>query len=512
MIMHPIQPFLEGRVLDFREFNKFGDEGTNVYAAFNDKVSEDGKGFVSYMWPKLEQGEGDQPKESYVRLFEPWQWIIGTDVYVDDIMKTVVMHGDDLTREVVTSAAVFWGIALIAIVFMIMVLNSVLKSLTLPINDVVEWSKNIAEGDLTQRLRRVNKSEIGRQALFLNQAIDSLSHLLRNIKDVFYDTSAIKEELAASSEETLATTTQIGTNLNQVTEISEKLSRGVSSSSAVVGNLSSGITSLERQISQQSTAVTQSSAAIEEMIASIQNVAATSSSKEQASIQLMEITGDGQKRMMTIAETMSRIGASTDEMLSIINVINDISAQSNLLAMNAAIEAAHAGETGRGFAVVADEIRKLALTSSEHAKRIQISLNANITDIQEMVSLSSQSRESFETLSAEVKNVAGALAEISNTMLEMAGGSKEIAASINTLRNITSAVQTGAVEMQSGSDVLTGSLGGLTDITQGVNNTVVEISSSTEEISTLINDLNTKVQTIVERIDKIGSEVNQFRV
>ena len=514
MVMHPTVPTLDNQVLDNPNYDTVGEEKKNLFVAFNDEVADDGEGYVAYLWPKpTEDGlTSDQPKESYVRLFDSWQWIIGTGVYIDDIDVIVEARQDELNRQIAVSAVIFAIIALVSVAVMLFVLHFTLNAMTRPIGEIVDWSKNLASGDLTRRLEYVNESEVGMQSSFLNDAAESLAKLVRNIKGVSDAVVSMKEDLAASSQETSAAIQEISSNLAEVANQFDALSGSIDGSSTAASQITANISSLESQIMQQSTAVSQSSAAIEQMLASINNVAQTSTTKHDAATQLMTITNEGQHRMVTMSETVTKIGATTDEMLAIINIINDVSSQSNMLAMNAAIEAAHAGESGRGFAVVADEIRKLAQNSADHAKRIQTTLNDNISDIQALVGLSSDTRDTFDTLSEEVKNVAGALAEISNTMLELAQGSKEIVSVIETLQNISAEVQTGSREMKSGSGVITDSVGNVLQVSQSVNNAVAEITSGTDQISLSMVNLNDKIQAIVERIEELGTQVDQFAV
>ena len=512
MVMHPTVPDLDGQILDNPNYNSAGAERKNLFVAFNDVVEADGEGYVDYMWPKpTEDGlTEEQPKDSYVRLFEPWQWIIGTGVYIDDIDAAVSAKEIAMQRDLRRSIGVFIGITLILLAISLAVLNFVFSAITRPISHVVNWSRNLASGNLTERLGGITKSEIGVQSQNLNEAAESIQQLVSNIGGVATEADTIKGSLSATSEETAASISEITSNLTSVGRQVENLNDQIEDSTSAINQISANISSLEGQISDQASVVEQSASAIEEMMASIRSVSGTSEERRGTAENLLSITENGREKMASTRNRVADIGKSIDEMLEVISLINVISSQLNLLSMNAAIEAAHAGESGRGFAVVADEIRKLAESSSENARLVATRLEQNIEDIKALVGISEESTTAFDRIGTEVKTVVQAFTEIASAMVENSKGSQEILDAIGRLRNVTVEVREGSQEMARGSTLITDAFRKVAQISTEVTNALGEITSGTDQINSGMNALNDEVREMVSKIDELGNQLSKF--
>ena len=512
MVMHPTVPTLDGTVLDSPNYNTVGEEKKNLFVAFNEVCKADGEGFVRYMWPKpTEDGlTEDQPKESYVRLFEPWQWIVGTGLYVDDIDVEAAEKETALQKNVSRSILYFALIAVGLTAFSLVLLNFILRQVTKPVSEVVEWSRGLSAGDLTRRLSYVNNSEIGTQSKNLNSAADSIKEIIDTIKGVVNTADGMRNEVSASAEETSAAFEQISANLGSVANQFNKLTKTVEDSSAAVTEITSNIGSLDTIIARQMTSVTESSSAMEEMMAAINNVTNTSNEKRNATTDLMSILADGKDKLASMNQVASTLGKSIDEMMEVTAIINNITSQSNMLSMNAAIEAAHAGDSGKGFSVVADEMRVLSSSTAENAKRIEATLTNNIDIIEKLLQQSADTGTAFGRIETGVNDLADALTEISNAMVELSEGSSEVIQAVEEMRNISSEVQNGSVEMGRGNTIVTDSIADVVNISQEVGNAISEISTGTDEINIAVNSLNSKVREMLESIAEIRSGVDKF--
>ena len=513
MVMHPTAPQLDGQVLDSPNYNTVGAEKKNLFVAFNDVCSDYGEGFVDYMWPKPTKDglTEDQPKTSFVRLFEPWQWIVGTGVYIDDINAEAVIKEAAVEMDVRRSLLIFALISAITLAAAILIFTFILRAVTRPITEVVDWSRELAKGNLTNRLSFINESEVGIQSKNLNEAADSIANLVTALKGTAERADGMKSELAASSEETSASFSEISANLESVARQFEQLNRNVEDTSSAANQISSNINSLEGQISRQIASVTQSSTAMEQIMASINNVARTSDEKGKAASGLIDVLADGRGALTTMNQTVTNLGKSIDEMMEVISLINVITSQSKMLSMNAAIEAAHAGDSGKGFSVVADEMRLLASSASENAKSIETTLNTNIQEIGNLMSVNAKTGEAFDRIESEVTELADALTEISHAMAELADGTHEILTAVENMRNISAEVQAGSIEMTRGSNVVTKSITNVVDISQEVGNAITEINTGTDQINIAMNTLNDRVRGVIDNIADIRSEVNKFR-
>jgi len=512
MVMHPTVPSLDGTILDNPNYDTVGEEKKNLFVAFNEVCHAEGEGYVRYMWPKpTEDGlTEDQPKESYVRLFEPWQWIVGTGLYVDDIGVEAAHKEMELQKDVSRSVLYFSLIAVVLTALLLFVFNFILRQVTKPVSEVVEWSRSLSIGDLTKRLNYVNKSEIGTQSKNLNAAADSIKEIIDTIKRVVNTADGMRSEVSASAEETSAAFEQISANLGSVANQFNQLTKTVEDSSAAVSEITSNIGSLDTIIARQMTSVTESSSAMEEMMAAINNVTNTSNEKRSATTDLISILADGKDKLASMSQVTSTLGKSIDEMMEVTAIINNITSQSNMLSMNAAIEAAHAGDSGKGFSVVADEMRVLSSSTAENAKRIEATLTNNIEIIEKLLQQSGETGEAFGRIETGVNDLANALTEISNAMGELSEGSSEVIQAVEEMRNISSEVQNGSVEMGRGNAIVTESMSNVVNISQEVGNAISEISAGTDQINIAVNSLNSKVRGMLESISEIQSGVNKF--
>ena len=432
MVMHATVPALDGKLLNEDRFNKatfahYGTDGQsvasldrkNLFVAMVDVVEKSDHGFVEYLWPKPIAGGGVTenlyPKLSYVKKFAAWQWVIGTGVYIDDV--------DAAFRK---EAAVLLGVGLLlaalVLIPLLMLRANLLKLLGGEPQQAVNLVRRIAAGDLTMTIPVRN----GDQESLLAGMRDMEANLRRMIEEIVSESNVMARDaeiLAASSQ------------------------------------------SIRESAQEQSSAAQAISAAIEQMTVSIDQVATSAGDANTIAGESDKQAEQGGQIIQQATDEMGRLSAAvnesserireleklSEEISSVINVIKEIADQTNLLALNAAIEAARAGEQGRGFAVVADEVRKLAeRTTASTAEiggtiaRIQAgthhaveSMNSGVRQASQSMALATEAGSSIGRIREGAKRVTHVVTDISTAIREQSMASNDIANRVERIAQMT---------------------------------------------------------------------------
>jgi len=368
------------------------------------------------------------------------------------------------------------------------------------------------DGDLTRDLEVGSEDLIGELAESFNGFLHNMKFIIGNIKNATKKTVDAKESLSATAEQTSAAVVEITANVSGVKNQFTTLDENIYSTSEATDKIQEVISNLENQVEDQSSAVEESTAAINEMVASLVNVAGITRNKKDATDKLVNITKVGGEKLSETTKIVDDVNSSISAISEMVTVINGISSQTNLLSMNAAIEAAHAGDAGKGFAVVADEIRKLAETSAENAKGIGKELTEIVNKIVSAASSSKATGLAFEEILNEVIAVSHALAEIDSSALELSKGGEQIMEAMQLLGNVTVEVKDGSSKMAEGTGSIVKSMQLLTRVSSEALGSMDEISSGTEEISLALNELTNLTNTLNDASVSLESEVDKFKI
>ena len=430
-----------------------------------------------------------------------WSVMIATtDTY---IMKEV----NKLTRNTVLIAGI--AILLTAIIIFI-----ALSSVTKPIVKVADTLKDIAKGagDLTHTINIDSKDEIGRMAKYFNQALEKIKDMVINIKLQAKALSDIGADLASNMNETAAAMHEINTNIQSIKSRVINQSAGVTETNATMEQITVNIDKLNGHVERQTSSVSQSSSAIEEMLANIQSVTQTLVKNGDNVNELTDSSEVGRSGLQEVASDIQEIARESEGLLEINSVMENIASQTNLLSMNAAIEAAHAGEAGKGFAVVADEIRKLAENSGEQSKTISTVLKKIKASIDKITVSTDNVLKKFEAIDSSVRTVAEQEENIRNAMEEQGEGSKQILEAIGHVNEITLLVKDGSHQMLEGSSEVIRESKNLEKSTQEITGGMNEMAQGAEQINTAIHSVNELCNKNRENIDLLVKEVSRFKV
>jgi len=442
MVMHPIKPALEGKDLT----NNKDPDGKALFVDMVNIVKRSGEGFIPYKWPKPGK-EKPVEKIAFVKGFSQWQWIIGSGVYLDSIDAAFSEQ-----RNLIVISATIMIIAVILLSYFIG------KSILIPTRLAADMMKDISqgEGDLTRKLSESGNDEISELSrsfnLFALKMRESLAHVSQSANDVSEHAHTVDESSRTSHsfiELQNDSSTQVAAAMEQMTHQIHDVSRNAEAAEQAAKDAAQNASTGKNVVAQTITA-------IETLSSNIETVS--------------RVTED-------LANESHNIG-------SVLDVIRSISEQTNLLALNAAIEAARAGEHGRGFAVVADEVRTLASRTGQSTDEIQ----AMITKLQEGAKAAVEAVKSSQALSVSTVDQASS----ANTSLN------EIERLVSIITEMNSQIAR-ATEQQ-------------TQAADEVNLRINELSQSTEQSLNNTKQLTNASDNLKQSSQELSSVVNRFKL
>jgi methyl-accepting chemotaxis protein len=417
-------------------------------------------------------------------------------------------------KEVHTMTRFTIILAAIALVITAIIVYFVLNSTTKPIVKVADTLKDISEGegDLTKRINNPSKDEVGDLSRYFNLTIEKIKNLVLLIKKQSGVLSEIGNDLASNMTETAASVNEITANIQSIKSRVISQSASVTETNATMEQVMANINRLNGHVDNQSRNVSQASSAIEEMVANISSVTSTLVNNAANVKTLKDASEVGRNGLQEVSADIQEIARESEGLLEINAVMENIASQTNLLSMNAAIEAAHAGESGKGFAVVADEIRKLAESSGEQSKTIGNILKKIAESIKKITKSTDNVLARFEAIDSGVKTVALQEENIRNAMEEQGEGSKQVLGGVSNVNEITRQVMGSSEEMLDGSKEVMKESQNLEKVTQEITGGMNEMASGADQVNTAVNHVNEISAKNREAIDILMKEVSRFKV
>lgn len=436
-----------------------------------------------------------------LHYYEPWDW------YTGYIVTNTERYA--LLRQFLL---VLGGALLLVALLSVLVYIFTIRRMLSPLLRVEDALREYGEGDLRSRVNVSRHDELGRIASGINQFAVNLSGIVNSIAESSRSSVTVERSLNESAESASQLMGDITGGTKEISGRVDRLNELMITSNDSVERISSEIEALSNRIEDQFAAVTQSTSSIEEMSSSLGNVAAITQSKRASAERLIATAHSGGEQLGQTTDAIQALLQKVDSISEFITIIQNVANQTNLLAMNAAIEAAHAGEAGRGFAVVADEIRKLAEEAATNSTSTAASLGEIVEQVEHAARSGTGTRQAFEEIEQEIQTVANSLDEIAASASELSTGSDEVMNAMQLLQDVSTDVRDGSSTVRKETTSVSAAISDLADLSSEVRSLSSRIAEQAEGAAGALGTVREGVSSLHRTSESLADQIKIFTV
>lgn len=442
-------------------------------------------------------------KKYYVQAFAipELHWKLAIFMESSEVMERFYQFLRDISIVTLAVLVTFLGISFF-----------ISRRITGYLNKIQLLFRQMAAGDITGRFYIKGNDELALLMTDYNTAMDNISEVIQSLIHETESMQNIGNDLHRNMTNTSSAINEISSTITSVKRQAGTQAESVAQTGGLVQNIINDIRQLDDEVEMQTASISHSSASVEKMVANIVSITQTLEKNNELIKNLYDMTRTGKTGARTANEVITQIAEQSDSMLEAAVVIQNIASQTNLLAMNAAIEAAHAGETGKGFAVVADEIRKLAEESKTQGEQIGGVLKASIEIIKTLTTAGDAAEKTFDGVYELTNQISTQEDYITQSMREQMKASTEVLESIKDINTTTDKVSKRASDMSNNSGEIVQEMHKLDGLTQVITSSMDEMSAGAVEIDRAAIEVNGFVQKNSDSIGILADMIKKFKI
>ena len=508
----------------------FANENSNVETVFFNKKGEitgnkdftliTEKALLFEQYPEYKESVS-QILDTKKNLSEPYQFSISDDncdsqaaiQMINEIGWYVIAVARNDARVEFSQMSFIFLIMGILMITVFVVLNMIVKFRVINrLKPVCKTLHQVSLGDLSSDAGITSSDELGELNNYIRHLNTGLGSMIRNIGEQVFFVEKLETDLQKMMEDTKSATERIAENIRNAGKDADGQKKIIMDNSSAIEEMSKSIGNFSTLLDMQAKSIQSSSESIGEVINQIGYVSDANTNSRSVIRSLSEVSKNGILNLENVSKIAGGISEKSGMLMETNTIMANIAQQTNLLSMNAAIEAAHAGDSGRGFSVVAEEIRKLADQSATQSKEVAATIKQINLDIEEMVEASASTSSSFLKIEEEIERVNESYLNVEERMELLTKTGSDVSAGISQLKELARQVNEGSDEMNTENSYMLNSLRSFREGSESITSSVTNIAQNVGKIEEYINDISGKSMKNMEQIDRIKSTIERFKL